>query len=523
MSKPPEYAGNFGAEQPTLRILTEGCLDLFDQCVAIPNLSLRSKKWFENNLARLRRWAVGFGVQKVGIASLDYCLEGHDAVRKVISNLLDGIAVALKHHLASGSEQSREVDSTSNDEHPKDLVPIDFELTDGSRLDGTGEIDTMLGEQAYYINMLIRSLARLSLLIGQSGDKFRHKLADADLDNADSGLVSEYEQFRNYLITKVLWTGSLERALLIKLGAMITPYPYATAVKVIIRAWLKNRLTPVQTRLIQANVMRRHRLRFARGRSGVLVQEKPAALPVDKPAAPSQSQIEPGKSKPESSATTGNSRSATPKAPVPRHADRAPDDHTAAGVRSELSASPNVTRTGQTLDYPTLPNLESDPRCPYCSFVLTPEHGSSKDKWRDHLAHDLSPYTCVFEDCDSPLGLYVKREEWMNHIRINHSVTQWTCSLCFNPHEGPYFTSVEEWNSHMKGHHAGHFEREELSLLCNAEKRRIIPPVSCPLCLDDRRRLQLENNDHIAEHLEQFSLYALQWDIGEDDDTRDTS
>ncbi|KAI0100962.1 hypothetical protein GGR51DRAFT_563611 [Nemania sp. FL0031] len=542
MSKPLEYADNSRAEHRTLRILTEKCLDLFIKCQTIPNLSETTELWFEDNLAKLRWWAFGLGVQKLGPASLDYRLKDNDDVRKVVSNLLNGLVMALERYLAGGFKRcdvlpdQDEFNSISNDEPPKDLKPINSVLTDGSGSSNIRKIDTMLGEQAYYIDMHLRNLARLSLLIRKSGDKFRHRLADADLENADSGLKSEYEQFRNYLTTKILCTGSLERALLIKLGAMVIPYPYATSVKLIIHARLRNRLTPIQARLIQANVMRRHRLRFARSRSEERVEEKSAPSLVDKPTAPSQSRIEPINPKSKSSATLSNSKLTTPAAPVPQPKDRAPDDRTATGAGPEMhrkitqsekakSAPSHVTLTGQALDYPAPPNLGSDPRCPYCSFVLTPEHGISKNKWRGHLAHDLSPYTCIFENCDTPLNLYVTREQWMSHITTYHSVTQWICSLCFFDlkKEDLSYETADEWHSHMEEEHAGKFEPIQLSLLCELSKKDLVPPVSCPLCLDDHQRLYLESNDHIAEHLKLFSLYALPWDIGEDNDTNPAS
>lgn len=137
-----------------------------------------------------------------------------------------------------------------------------------------------------------------------------------------------------------------------------------------------------------------------------------------------------------------------------------------------------------------------------------------------HIAHDLSPYTCIFRECISPYNLYSTREQWLEHMAASHSVTRWTCSQCCSDLDGDdeiAFSTASDCKSHILEKHSGSFAPEELPVLLDLSERTMIELVSCPLCLNDRNLIHLEKNDHVATHLHSFSLRALPWDFDLDE------
>lgn len=134
--------------------------------------------------------------------------------------------------------------------------------------------------------------------------------------------------------------------------------------------------------------------------------------------------------------------------------------------------------------------------------------------------HDIAPYTCIFEDCRSPLELFVKREQWTEHMRVNHAVSQWFCSNCSFDNSGGgavSFSTRTDCRDHMVSNHGASFSAAELSLVVELSERSTIAPVSCPLCVNDATLVNIDEDSHIASHLHAFSLRALPWDDDHND------
>lgn len=141
-----------------------------------------------------------------------------------------------------------------------------------------------------------------------------------------------------------------------------------------------------------------------------------------------------------------------------------------------------------------------------------------------HVSGDLSPYVCVYADCDKPDDMYITTDEWKKHLKDCHRVSRWICDTCWlesdNPTESE-FDLEEEWLDHMVAAHNGEYDESDIPDLAEASRRTVIPPVSCPLCYGNTPLLHPETDKHIAEHLHSFALQALPWEtIGPDDDTR---
>ncbi|KAJ4124471.1 hypothetical protein NW754_000166 [Fusarium falciforme] len=141
-----------------------------------------------------------------------------------------------------------------------------------------------------------------------------------------------------------------------------------------------------------------------------------------------------------------------------------------------------------------------------------------------HVVEDLSPYVCVYEDCDSPDAMYVTTLEWKKHIRERHSRAQWICDPCWLNSESPEefeFDTEEEWHTHTLTEHKDEVEEDDLPDLAELSQRTGVPPIACPLCYEDASLRNPETDKHLAEHLHSFALQALPWEVtGFDDETQ---
>ena len=135
---------------------------------------------------------------------------------------------------------------------------------------------------------------------------------------------------------------------------------------------------------------------------------------------------------------------------------------------------------------------------------------------RGHVAQDLSPYICIFEDCETAYDLYKSQGEWMAHLKEKHVDTKWVCDLCSGNDEKHFFDSMMEWQAHVSGLHTGSFPMDQIEELGTMSQRHLLRQISCPLCghFDPSSS---DAYEHIALHLHSFALKALPWDtLGED-------
>lgn len=105
-------------------------------------------------------------------------------------------------------------------------------------------------------------------------------------------------------------------------------------------------------------------------------------------------------------------------------------------------------------------------------------------------------------------------------MAASHSITRWSCSQCSSDLDGQddvAFATASDCQTHILENHSGLFAPEELPVLLDLSERTMIELVSCPLCLNDRNLVHLEEDDHVATHLHSFSLRALPWDFDLDE------
>ncbi|KAI0441646.1 caspase domain-containing protein [Xylaria telfairii] len=141
-------------------------------------------------------------------------------------------------------------------------------------------------------------------------------------------------------------------------------------------------------------------------------------------------------------------------------------------------------------EYPEPPSVDLHTRktkCPFCWVPLSEVDLNKKGWWRHHLHRDLSLYPCLSEMCAEPPQLFVRFDEWRQHMDEQHS-SNWVKKIhkplgwcCDVDHDDQYFDDEEEYDQHFKESHLEYeSERTELKEWSKIQRER--PPYTCPIC-----------------------------------------
>ncbi|KAI0534303.1 hypothetical protein GGR58DRAFT_505459 [Xylaria digitata] len=499
------------------------CIDLFESCRVASQIEDDSDQdWLEEREADFKIWAHYIRADKTGHSSLDYRLRDRADVRDTFLNLIGGIAKSLdacmrggevtqplkaqkmlgfgvKCSLASGQEPSTEETYDQHEAGPDTQGPASsdwIEYPDIAKSQSLGVIPQLppssLSRRFYYIQSNIEILRAISLAIKRSGTKFRYERADLALSFAP---VS-YEELRLHLADLILvWPYNI---LMNSLDIAAMNKRVSPSIVLLIRKWLHDpsRLYGRLTDLIQAVV-------HPNDTHSIVGSMVPEPILFNEP------ELQP--------ATVGGSAPLTLSL-------------TASGVGSsfilpKMSQSQSqkpvgmiteITRIGYDVDYPPRPVLTVKGarsfECPYCCHDLPSEYLDTKTRWRGHVAHDILPYTCVFQGCANLTSFYNTREEWISHMRDKHSFLGWVCEECpVKPEDTTLLTfdSIELWASHTRKLHNPALADAHVFAATKMSERRVLELMRCPLCPRSQRLYNLEMDDHIALHLHSFALEAL--------------
>ncbi|KAI8715897.1 NB-ARC domain-containing protein [Fusarium sp. LHS14.1] len=511
------------------------CQALFESCQRNPHLS--GDDWIDKMSAEFNWWSLGIGAAKGGHSSLDYRVQTRDDVRNVLVNLLDSLATSIAKYIDAASKSCSLSTSTTTPAYDKDLQ--------GSAAHGSesqaSEDGSMIDEQKYYIETTIRFLSQISMAIRKSGTKFRHQRVDKLLTARELELKEFRDYIRHFLLMSPTKVHTLHGILH---QYSVTGDPTWKILWITLKAYFTDirRLTPVQSRLIQANLVRRNRfdLYLARYHRKMRVQKGQqlprtqattvATMRPQEPQAPAPSQsrvLQPSSKQDDTipfqpSRTEGSQRSSQSATKIGSFVmPQRTQQQKARSVSTKLSQG--VLKQ----DYPKCPGAEGESFwCPYCAQLLDSSYSDSKKnkRWRGHVVEDLSPYVCLYEDCDSPDAMYVTTLEWKKHIRERHSRAQWICDPCWLDSECPEefeFESQVEWRRHTQTAHEDEVEEDDLPDLAELSQRTGVPPIACPLCYEDVSLRNPETDKHLTEHLHSFALQALPWEAtGYDDETQ---
>ncbi|KAK8139995.1 hypothetical protein PG984_000061 [Apiospora sp. TS-2023a] len=164
-----------------------------------------------------------------------------------------------------------------------------------------------------------------------------------------------------------------------------------------------------------------------------------------------------------------------------------------------------VTRT--TIRVPDIPQIAENSEtasCPYCLAPLNSEILSSRENWkRRHVFRDLRPYVCTAQSCTDPDKKFATRYDWIYHeTQLHHR--QWPCSECQD-----VFESRDAFQTHCFQSHKAGWTKRQIEIFSDMRERSKddAAPSVCQLCsLSMQHSLLLE---HVADHLEELSLFAL--------------
>ncbi|KAF5636080.1 chitin synthase activator [Fusarium sp. NRRL 52700] len=495
---------------------TQECLFLFQ---SIPgHRTLADNDWFEDCAADFAWWAHGLKAQKTGRSSLDYRLRERLDVHRVIAGLLDSLALALKGYLQpdKGQESIRDdVDDEASESDKSTSNSSWSELSDEVRQpddkDAVADTpDTENSDPRFYIETNLKLLAKISVAIRRSGQKLRYLKADAYLrDHLDD---EEYTLLRNHLLFLIL-VGSYEQKLLTELGRLAINQEIPKAVEIVVRSWIvdPSRATSTQQRLIEANVVRRNRIAYARrfiGKNVIPKKPQEDAATTITPSQRPEALLGPARE----ASTFGTDTKETFSIPNPVQLLPAPQEPTESLTAKTLTATElgsqfilpiimplepkkealsivtKITQTGTNQDYPACPGKKGSFQCPYCVQVLSEDY-AAKSRWRNqHKRERWACDDCIFESDHDDEFIFDSQESWASHMRYRHSCSE-----------------------------------DRLTLLSSMSKRELNELVQCPLCKRACGYSRPDQDDHISEHLHSWALRALPWDLNPDDEASSDS
>ncbi|KAF2464373.1 uncharacterized protein BDR25DRAFT_96892 [Lindgomyces ingoldianus] len=475
-----------------IRDRTLNCIESFNKCLVNPTLGKLG--WVERCQADFNLWTYGLKATSTGKSSLDYRVREREDVRNVICDLLDGMAESLHRCLEASTE-----------------------------LEGVEDLE-------FDIRTVLKQLSRIHVAIRRAGNHLRHQRADAALGDA-----LETEDF-------IEWKEDMENLILMgienknpKQGLEEGRNPGHSQ---------QRTLRNVQERLIRANLLRRHRIQYAR--SALEEAKRKDAERLLKEA--KKHAIEPAPSQPHVATVVIEPERLERKdqGPVEGHPINNPplseNQQTATDIPSKFKLPlansrksgtiiTKATQTGREQNYPRWHKdlgAYGNFLCPYCAEPLSRDYINNDIRWRGHLAGDLTPYVCIMDDCKTPDFMFVTTEDLNKHILGEHGCHRWVCNYCANEadelHRNDTFIydTAEDWVSHVKNDHLPNIpvsQLEELSLL---SQRRFIQSMECPLCDVAVSTIQTELDGHIAGHLHSFALRALPWGLSQGSHGSDT-
>ncbi|KAF7530970.1 hypothetical protein G7054_g9333 [Neopestalotiopsis clavispora] len=520
----------------TIRARAAACQQLFTQCLSLTHSDHMA--WFEMRRGEFNIWAYGLQALSSGKSSLDYrVLLRHD-VKGIILALLGGLAEDLEDciKIGKGLPQKEEeieflrlkvltcrADEKLSSEATSDVGPSkldeqsdqDFDFIDFSDDEAKSESETsnseegLLSLQMYNIKTIIAQLARFSSMIRRSGTKFRFQRADSALALREP----EFADFKEHMTNMIL------------IRSIKFDVRDLTGFDVFQDKMSPGILTPVQKRFIHGNILRRNRIMEAtrnmrsakpQGKDGLKdpMHDRKFVVPEIKALEPMPT--------PHSKAAQSNA-GGTVRSSAQSKVESIARTATEIGPQLGLQLAPpkaapsvmtKVTKIASNQEYPKCPKPISDNfiQCPYCADMLPAEYKNSSSRWRGHVAQDILPYMCIYEQCPSADEMYLTSEELISHVQEHHARTMWACDLCLpkaSEIDSYVFESPIEWQQHMQQSHDGSVLVQQLPSLARFSEREVIQAVSCPLCAYTPTGIQTTIDQHILQHLHEFALRSL--------------
>ncbi|KAK6347131.1 hypothetical protein TWF696_007210 [Orbilia brochopaga] len=465
------------------------CQKSLERCLSFPRL--RESGWAENRLIDFNLWSKGAGVFAKGKLALDERLSSKPEVQKIVVNLLSLLNMFIENCLEKARESINEVTHAANLSTEQDGERDEEDEAT------TTELSQLEVEARKDVEETLSQIIRLTVAIRKAGSDARLKRADRSFDKQNPDI----------------------QELKTSLELFIHP-----------RGIKEEGLNEIQTRLIEANLRRRHRFNYAKLHSKKLarrdtdlqVQSQPskpvAGAPEIESQQPEETPIPRNMDSPEEAPNTSlQITDIMPLAPALTVTTAASAIEGTLIITEHKTVSPPrpaatvISRITSGITYPRPPpvsRFSSVFRCPCCCQSL-PISFLERTQWKKHLASDIVPYTCVFAGCLQPLQLYLTRNDWETHIKTDHGQI-WNCVICdqlgeLTSHE---FHQEKDITEHLEIKHKGDVDADEIAMFVSAScSPRPTEAAGCPICpgIDEGQDMI----EHIARCVHDFSLRSL--------------
>ncbi|KAH8704080.1 hypothetical protein BGW36DRAFT_288147, partial [Talaromyces proteolyticus] len=461
------------SESSTIFDAATACHHVFRMAKTAPRLM--QQEWAENRLADFNVWSAGAGAFAEGKTSLDHRLGSNPEAHTILINLLLMLRILVQKFIDGGMGNSLQYLTPSSDHKIKDPA-VELSSDELARMK---DVEDSLNQ-----------LTRLTVAIRKAGNRPRLLKADSSFDPHSPQIRS----LRRHL----------ELLLLVHPGDNESSDSSA-------RQLDPAKLTPIQLRLIDANLKRRNRFLYA--------QQHAQKLGLNSEYPKNTRRESPLFVKQQSRSGVDKTTSLSQRENTLTKADIQTQSTTTATLVDEPivvppsqftnSATTVISVTSSRVSYPKSPPIYDHHnifRCPCCCQALPAAVGRG-NQWKDIL-----PYTCVIEDCPRTDTFYIDKETWLSHMNKGHGGTdQWVCHACSQKNINATFRELANFTAHLEHQHSNGIRLQQIPMLCSAWRRKVPLEISaCPLCSfegEDQNALL----DHTAEHIHSFSLRSLPW------------
>ena len=440
---------------------TRSCFEQFTLCVG--KLKGAQNTHVKNRHADFKLWADSVGAFAQGQACLDWRFRDRPDDIFFVKGLLEMLEWFLKECAASSGNEKAVKEALS-------------------------KIDSM-----------VHNLISIGVAIRHSGQKSRLQKADASFDRDRE----KYLDLRAHLACVIVSKPS---------EGPRTPSDS--------NHFTKMELSPIQNRLVEANLRRRHRFMEAQRHSHLL--KGPTLMVPGRPPMQQLTEILPtiGTKFPTEDPEIPKVKSKLKLAPTATAAKT--DTMTMSGTIASTpetgfkglqhkgharSAVTRITAITAAARYPRANTSSIEQfsfKCPCCCQAI-PTKEAEDIQFRKHLANDICPYTCILDNCPTPYKLFVTEKEWNEHF-MNAHPPKFQCTYC----DSTILSSPAGIMSHLQLYHPG-ISDDELADALAKSAVHVMGITKCPLCDSEDSPDSPELIEHILEHIHDFSLRSLPW------------
>ncbi|RAO64680.1 uncharacterized protein BHQ10_000692 [Talaromyces amestolkiae] len=439
---------------------TKSCFEHFTHCIR--ELEGAQNTHIKNRCADFKLWADSVGAGAQGQASLDWRF--HDRPDDIF--LVQGLLGMLEEFLKECS----------------------------AVLEDQKEVEKVL----HKIDSIMHDLISMGVAIRRSGRKSR-------LHKADSSFDRDRKKYCD-----------LQTHLAIVIVSRPSEGPRSLSES---DSFADIKLSPIQNRLIEANLRRRHRFMEAQRHSNLLksptlgIFESPSLQEVSDilatvgadsslehethPNEPALRQLLPVTAARAETLTMSGTIASAPETDFKglQH-----DGH-AGSTATRITA---ITAAARYPKAKTLGTQHFSFKCPCCCQAI-PAKEAEENRFRKHLASDICPYTCIFDNCPTPYELFVTQKEWKEHFMHVHP-PKFQCFYCS---KAP-LSSLAEIMNHIEIDHPS-ISDDELADALAESPIHVMGITQCPLCDSEGSPDSPDLIEHVLEHIHDFSLRSLPW------------